>query len=70
MSDDIETKNIIDNYHLGDKVLISGEKKEINNNTVPNTFNYKKYLESNKIYNVITITNITKIEESKSIIYN
>ena len=64
-----ETKDITNTYLLGDKVLINGEKKEISNNTVPNTFNYKKYLESNKIYNVITITNIKKIEENKSIIY-
>ena len=66
---DKEKKEITNTYLLGDKVLITGEKKEISNNTVPNTFNYKKYLESNKIYNVITITNIKKIETSKSIIY-
>ena len=29
-------------YNLGDKVEVTGEIKEIDNNTVPNTFNYKK----------------------------
>ena len=34
------------NYHLGDEVSVTGRIKDISNNTVPNTFNYKKYLTS------------------------
>ena len=58
-----------DKYNLGDKVEVTGEIKEIDNNTVPNTFNYKKYLNSNKIYTVIDIKNITKVENNKNFFY-
>ena len=57
-------------YSLGDTVLITGEKKDISNNTVPNTFNYKKYLTSNKIYNVIIIDKIEKIKDNTNIFYS
>ena len=64
-----ETKQISKEYEIGDKVTVTGEKKEITNNTVPNTFNYKKYLQSNKIYNVITITKINKVKSTNNIFY-
>lgn len=57
-------------YNLGDIVLVSGKKKEIYNNTVDNTFNYKKYLYNQGIYNVIEITNINKIKSNKNIFYS
>ena len=57
------------NYSLGDKVKVSGEKQDIQNNTVPYTFNYKKYLESNKIYNVIEIKRIEVIKKNQNIFY-
>ena len=53
-----------ENYNLGDIILISGKKKDIYNNTVDNTFNYKKYLYNQGIYNVIEITNINKIKSN------
>ena len=56
-------------YNRGDIIKVSGDIKQIGNNTVPNTFNYKKYLISNEIYNVIEITSITKISETKNIFY-
>ncbi len=58
------------NYHLGDEVLITGKIKDISNNTVPNTFNYKKYLMSNKIYNVIVIDKIEKIKSNRNVFYD
>ncbi len=58
-----------DKYNLGDKVEVTGEIKEIDSNTVPNTFNYKKYLNSNKIYTVIDIKSITKVENNKNLFY-
>ena len=64
-----ETKQISKEYEIGDKVTVTGEKKEITNNTIPNTFNYKKYLQSNKIYNVITITKINKVKSTNNIFY-
>ena len=57
------------NYKLGDIVIITGTIKEISNNTVPNTFNYKKYLANNKIYNVIIINRIKLVKQNQSILY-
>ena len=57
-------------YNLGDIILISGEKKYIYNNTVDNTFNYKKYLYNQGIYNVIEITDINKVKSNRNIFYS
>ena len=62
-----ETNKLLKTYSIGNKVLITGKRKDITNNTVPNTFNYKKYLSNNKIYNVIEITKIEKIKSKKDI---
>lgn len=64
-----EITNFLGEYTLGDKVLVSGEISDVTNNTVPNTFNYKEYLLSNEIYNVIEISEIVKIEDNKNIFY-
>ena len=64
-----EQKLIEKKYSLGDTIQITGKQKEISNNTVPNTFNYKKYLINNKVYNVIEITDIKKIKNSNNIFY-
>lgn len=61
--------SLYENFVLGDKVLVTGNISSINNNTVPNTFNYKKYLISNEIYNVIEITDIKKINTNISLFY-
>ena len=67
--DDEEKKLFCLKYKLGDSVLITGENMEINNNTVPDTFNYKRYLVSNKIYSVVNITNIERIKGNDSVFY-
>jgi len=64
-----EIDDFLNQYELGDKVLLSGNISDISNNTVPNTFDYKKYLISNNIYNVIEISNIEKVEDNKNIFY-
>ncbi len=53
---------------LGNLVTISGEVTDLKNNTIPNTFNYKKYLYNNKIYNVISVNNI-EVLKSDNIFY-
>ena len=66
------------NYYeyLGYLVEVNGSSKDINNNTIPNTFNYKKYLYNNKIYNNYVIDNIELVKKPnilykiKSSIYN
>lgn len=50
------------NLEYGQKVEIKGELNKLKNNTIPNTFNYKKYLYYNHIfYNL----NINKIKITK-----
>ena len=67
--DDDKINEFVSAFELGDEVLVSGDISDINNNTVPDTFNYKKYLYSNKIYNVIEITDISKINDNENIFY-
>ena len=57
------------NFHLGDKISISGDIKEIYSNTTKNTFNYKKYLEYKHIYKIVKITSIKKISNTNNIYY-
>ena len=66
-SNDIDL--FLDNYGLGDRVIVSGDKVSVKNNTVPDTFNYKKYLVSNEIYNVIKVTDISKKADNNNIFY-
>ena len=48
---------------LGKNVRIIGKKQDINNNTIPNAFNYKKYLYNNKIYLSMNISKIEILKE-------
>jgi len=57
-NEDFQYKNL-----LGKKIKVIGKIGNLYNNTIPNTFNYKKYLYNNKIYNTMTITNIEVIKE-------
>ena len=59
----------IDNVSLGDTIKIQGELKEPNNNTIPNIFNYKKYLYYNDIFYTVSTNNIEKISNNTNIIY-
>ena len=45
-----EKKSFISDYSLNDLLLINGKLEEADNNTIPNTFNYKKYLLHKKIF--------------------
>ncbi len=56
------------NNLLGKKVRITGSKKEVFNNTIPNTFNYKKYLYNNKIYLAFKVSKI-EILDKENIFY-
>ncbi len=53
---------------LGKKVIVTGKIKELKNNTIPNTFNYKKYLYRNHIYLSYSILNI-KVIGKENIFY-
>ena len=64
-----EESNYLSQYELGDTVLLNGTLYKPPNNTVPNTFNYKKYLYNNKIFYLININSIKKISNNTSILY-
>ncbi len=61
-----EEKNIF-NYNIGDKVKVIGHLENVNNNTIPNLFNYKKYLERKGISYILSIDNIELISRSGNI---
>jgi len=70
-------ENLVVNYYtednidisLGDKIKITGILKVPSNNTIPNLFNYKKYLYNNDIHYTMTAHTITKISNNTNIIY-
>jgi len=64
-----EKNNFVDSYQLGDKVSLIGYFSVPTNNTVPNLFNYKKYLENKKIYYIMQIEQITLIQKNDKLFY-
>ena len=63
-----EKNSIFNTFHLGSKVYLRGSFSEPLNNTVPNTFNYKRYLYNKKIYYIFNISEY-KIIKSNNLIY-
>ena len=64
-----EQDEFLNNYGYGDIVHINTEKLDINNNTVENTFNYKKYLYNKKIYYTLSVDSYEIIKNNKNILY-
>ena len=58
----------IDKINLGDKVKIKGTLKLPSKNTVPNLFNYRRYLNNNNIYYILTASEITKVKNNTKIL--
>ena len=54
---------------LGDEILAIGNLKVQSNNTIPNQFNYRKYLYYNEIYYTLTAKEISKVANNTNIIY-
>ena len=50
LREESDVNKVLNTIHLGDKLTLNGKFIEPNNNTIPNTFNYKKYLNSKKIF--------------------
>ena len=61
------SKNIKIEY--GDELLVKGNLIIPDNNTIPNNFNYKKYLNNNGIYYILDISEIKKIKSTNNIVY-
>lgn len=58
------------NLELGMTLKIEGTLKTPSNNTVPNLFNYKKYLYNNHIHYLINIDNIKITKKNTKILYH
>ena len=57
------------NLKINDKVKIYGTVKEPSNNTIPNMFNYKKYLYHKKIKYILSIEKIFLFKQNKNIFF-
>lgn len=55
--------------NLGDKIKVIGNFKKIDENTIFNIFNYKKYMLSKNTYYKIDATNIMLLEKNKNVLY-
>ena len=54
---------------LGIKVKLTGEISLPNENTIPNTFNYKKYLNNQNIFYTMKVSSIEVINNNESTLY-
>ncbi len=54
---------------LGDLIKVYGVFSEPSNNTIPNTFNYKKYLNNHHIFYQININKIDLLSKNKNIVF-
>lgn len=57
------------NISLGDKITFKGTLSKPKNNTIPNTFNYRKYLYNHYVYYLVKIDNIKVISKTRSVKY-
>lgn len=64
-----EKNTILDVIHHGDKIMLKGTLKVPFNNTIPNNFNYKKYLYNKKIYYTLSVDSYEIIKNNKNILY-
>ena len=65
----IATTSQKNKYQLGDKVIIKGVFQKPNSPTTKYLFNYEEYLKRKKIFYLIQIESITRIQKNKNIYY-
>ena len=65
-----DVSNFKNTYSLGDIVYVNGKLVLPRNNTIPNTFNYKKYLNSKRIKYILNIKSIKIKTRNKNILLN
>ena len=58
------------NIDLGDKIKVTGKITKPSNNTIPNLFNYRKYLLNEGVLNIVTASNIEKIANNTNLLYH
>ena len=54
---------------IGDNIFLKGTLNKPSNNTIPNTFNYKKYLYYKEIYYLFTIKEIVSVNPSPNLFF-
>lgn len=69
IKDELELEYIKNNYKIGLKVILTGNLVLPQENTVFNLFNYRKYLQSKKIYWLFNAKEIKKINNKISLKY-
>ena len=64
-----DKNNFIKEYSINDLISINGSLIVPSNNTIPNTFNYNKYLKYRNIDFILNIDNFNLKEKNKNIFY-
>ena len=64
-----EKKYLLKKLEFGKTILVNGTLKEPANNTVPFQFNYKKYLNNQKIYYILNIDNLEISDKKLNMFY-
>lgn len=59
----------IGDIKLGDVIEVSGVDSVLKSNTIPNNFNYKRYLYNNRIFHVIYADSVRGVSKNRNIIY-
>ena len=62
-------EQINDELKLGDTIYVIGKLTIPNSNTIPNGFNYRKYLYNNSIFYIVKSDNIKKVANNTNIVY-
>ena len=66
---DSNLRKKVSDFKIGDRIILKGNLNKHLNNTIPNTFNYQKYLYYQKIYYLFTVKEIISIENSSNYFY-
>ena len=66
---DSNLRKKVSDFKIGDRIILKGNLNKPLNNTIPNTFNYQKYLYYQKIYYFFTVKEIISIENSSNYFY-
>ena len=66
---DSDLRKKVSDFKIGDRIILKGNLNKPLNNTIPNTFNYQKYLYYQRIYYLFTIKEIISIENNSNYFY-
>ncbi len=64
-----EKNNFITSFNIGDTVYLKGELINPKMNSIPNTFNYKKYLYNKNIFYTLNVSDYELVSKNTNIFY-